>query len=138
MNNKLIRLSRSDVGFNEQKNVSKVLEEGFLGIGKYVADFESEIQKFLHTEKNVVCVNSGTAALHLALQAAGISPGDEVLVPTITYLATYQALRLGSLRNEIEKKDYQEKQKLFFQSITEVTQMKCQKFINLQINMALE
>ena len=45
MANNLIRLSRSDVGFNEQNNVLNVLEEGYLGIGKYVEDFEKSICK---------------------------------------------------------------------------------------------
>jgi len=93
LDNKLIRLSRSHVGLIEQKNVLKVLEDGYLGIGKFVEDFEREIQEFLQTKKNVICVNSGTAALHLSLQAVGLLPGDEVLVPSITYLATYQAIK---------------------------------------------
>ena len=42
--------------------------------------------------RKALCVNSGTAALHLALQACSIKKGDDVLVPAITYLATFQAI----------------------------------------------
>ena len=42
--------------------------------------------------RSVMCVTTGTAALHLALQACGIGPGDEVIVPTITYVASFQAV----------------------------------------------
>ena len=59
-------------------------------MGPEVKKFESELEKFF--ERKVICVNSGTAALHLALQACGIKNGDEVLVPAITYVATYQAV----------------------------------------------
>jgi len=87
-----IRLSRSDVGKDELVQLEKVVNEGYLGIGEFVKEFEKRIKNFLQTDKEVICVNSGTAALHLALQAAGITSGDEVLVPSITYVATYQAI----------------------------------------------
>lgn len=88
----LIRLSRSVVGSEEIQAVTRVLEEGFLGMGKEVLAFEQDIQHYLQTERAVVCVNSGTAALHLALEALEIGPGDEVLVPSITYVASFQAI----------------------------------------------
>ena len=88
----LIRLSCSDVGIPEIIHLSSVIEDGYLGMGTYVQQFESSLQSYLTTDSYVIAVNSGTAALHLALQASGIGPGDEVLVPSITYLATYQAI----------------------------------------------
>lgn len=90
--NEFIRLSCSDVGIPEIIQISSVIEDGYLGMGSYVEKFESSLQSFLSTDSYVIAVNSGTAALHLALQASGIGPGDEVLVPSITYLATYQAI----------------------------------------------
>ncbi|MBL7875976.1 MAG: DegT/DnrJ/EryC1/StrS aminotransferase family protein, partial [Cyclobacteriaceae bacterium] len=52
-----------------------------------VTDFENELAK-LTGQANVVAVNSGTAAIHLALLALGIGPGDVVIAPTFTYVAT--------------------------------------------------
>ena len=87
-----IRLSRSNVGKEELLLIESVINNGYLGIGSFVKEFEKRIKSFLQTDKEVICVNSGTAALHLALQALGINPGDEVLVPSVTYVATYQAI----------------------------------------------
>lgn len=86
----LIRLSRSCVGESEISAVSKVLYDGYLGMGSVVSEFEDQLVAFFN--RPVVCVSSGTAALHLALQAIGVGEGDEVLVPSITYVATYQAI----------------------------------------------
>lgn len=87
-----VRLSRSVLGKEEIEAVTRILEEGYLGMGSEVHKFEQEIKGFLGTSGFVSCVNSGTAALHLALEALGIGPGDEVLVPSITYVASFQAV----------------------------------------------
>ena len=87
------RLSKSVVGQLEADAVSKViLEDGYLGMGAEVGRFEKEIANYLNvSESSVVCVNTGTSALHLAVKA--IAPfGGEVLVPSLTYLASYQAI----------------------------------------------
>lgn len=91
--NRLIRLSRSVVGQTEADAVSRVLlEDGYLGMGREVKAFEDELQAFLGSpERRVICVNSGTAALHLAVQAV-TAPGDEVLVQSLTFLASFQAI----------------------------------------------
>ena len=94
----LIRLSRSVVGKEESEAVARVIETGFLGMGQEVLSFEQEIQRFLETDRSVVCVNTGTAALHLALEALDIGPGDEVLVPSITYVASFQAIAATGAR----------------------------------------
>lgn len=60
--------------------------------GKYVQDFESEFARFCGTKYAASCCN-GTAALHLALMALGISEGDEVIIPALTYIATYNAVK---------------------------------------------
>lgn len=90
---KEIRVSRSIVGQEEAEAVSRVIiEDGYLGMGREVQIFEEEIADFLGVPREwVVCVNSGTAALHLAVQAV-TRPGDEVLVQSLTYLATFQAI----------------------------------------------
>lgn len=88
----MIKLSKCYLEEDELKAVQDVFAAAYLGMGKQVFEFESEIKAFLNTPKDVVCVNSGTAALHLALSCLDIGPGDEVLVPTWTYVASFQAI----------------------------------------------
>jgi len=87
-----IRLSKSFVGAQEAAAVSKVINEGYLGMGSEVESFECDLTQYIGGGRSVVCVNTGTSALHLAVQACGIGPGDEVLIPTITYVASFQAV----------------------------------------------
>jgi dTDP-4-amino-4,6-dideoxygalactose transaminase len=60
-------------------------------MGKQVQLFEQELERFFSNKVKVACLNTGTAALQLALQACDIGPGDEVLIPSITYVASFQA-----------------------------------------------
>jgi dTDP-4-amino-4,6-dideoxygalactose transaminase len=88
-----LRLSKSVVGEQEAAAARRVIiESGFFSMGPEVAAFERELKAFLETDREVVCVNTGTSALHLGLQAAGVGPGDEVLAPAVTFIATYQAI----------------------------------------------
>lgn len=88
-----IRLSKSMVGEREREALAQVIGDGRLGMGSFVEKFEKELQAFIGGDgRSVMCVNTGTSALHLAVQACGIGPGDEVLVPTITYVASFQAI----------------------------------------------
>jgi dTDP-4-amino-4,6-dideoxygalactose transaminase len=88
-----MRLSKSIVGQKEVDAVSKViLDDGYLGMGAEVGMFEQEIAQYLTVpHQNVVCINSGTAALHLAVDAI-TNPGDEILVPSLTFLSSFQAI----------------------------------------------
>ncbi len=88
-----MRLSRSIVGQQEADALAEVIfKDGYLGMGTQVARFEEEIASFLNVPKEwVVCVSSGTAALQLGLQAV-IQPNDEVLVQSLTYVSSYQAI----------------------------------------------
>ena len=71
--------------------VREVLESGKItNFGKYVSAFEEEARAFLDAE--VVTVSSGTAGLILALQASGLQPGDKVILPSFTFMATAQAV----------------------------------------------
>lgn len=88
----LIRLSRSYLGSEEKEAVCRVIENGFLGMGQEVQKFEAELTTYLGGNISVACVNTGTSALQLALQAIGVGPGDEVLVPSLTYVASFQAI----------------------------------------------
>lgn len=73
--------------------VVKVLRSGNLAQGPEVKAFEEEFAK-LHEAEFGVAVNSGTSALHLSLLAAGIGPGDEVLVPSFSFAATANVVKL--------------------------------------------
>ena len=88
----IIRLSKSCVGEEEKIAVARIIDAGYLGMGREVQLLEEELQAYLDTSLHVICVNTGTAALHLAVQCLDIGPGDEVLVPSITYVASFQAV----------------------------------------------
>jgi dTDP-4-amino-4,6-dideoxygalactose transaminase len=90
MSARIIRLSKSVVGEEEKKALSKVIDEGYLGMGRFVQEFEERLASYLGA-KHVVCVNSGTAALHLALMAIGMGSGDEILIQSLTYVSGFQA-----------------------------------------------
>jgi len=85
-----IRLSKSCLSQMEKKAAMEVLDHAYLGMGEEVRRFEEELSDFFG--RPTVCVVNGTAALHLAVQACGIGPGDEVLVPSLTYVASFQAI----------------------------------------------
>ena len=90
-----IRLSRSDISFREYFSVFSCMREGMLGMGKFVKKFEILLSDYL--KSNVVCVSSGTSALHIALESLNLEQGSEVLVPSLTYVATYQAIKAAGL-----------------------------------------
>lgn len=87
----IISVSRPSLGDDELNAIKPVFESGWLGMGSLVYDFEEKLKDFL-SAKNVVCTNTGTTALHLALESLGISKGDEVLVPSFTFVSTIQAI----------------------------------------------
>jgi len=87
-----VRLSKCSISSEEINAVKKVLESEYLGMGAQVLEFERNIKSYLDTSMSVVCVNTGTSALQLALSAIGIGHGDEVLVPSLTYIASFQAI----------------------------------------------
>lgn len=83
----MIKLTIPPIGKQELRSVVEVLKSGQLIQGKKVEDFESMVAHYLGA-KEAVAVSSGTAALHLALLALDIGPGDQVIVPDFTYPAT--------------------------------------------------
>jgi dTDP-4-amino-4,6-dideoxygalactose transaminase len=92
-----IRLARPDVGVREAAAVAEVLASGQLTMGPKVAEFERALAEAAGT-KNAAVVSSGTAALHLAVLALGIGPGDEVIVPAYTFPATGNVVELCGAR----------------------------------------
>jgi dTDP-4-amino-4,6-dideoxygalactose transaminase len=109
----MIPINRPQLGEEEKREVLAVLEENALTSaardgGKRVRDFESLMKDYLGC-KHVIAVNSGTAALHAALLAAGVGPGDEVLLPSFTFVATANAVAATGARPvfvDIRKDDY--------------------------------
>ncbi len=87
----LIRIAQPIIDDEARAAVLRVLESGQLAQGPRVAEFEAEFARYTGV-KHAVAVNSGTAALHLALLANGVGPGDEVIVPAFTYAATANAV----------------------------------------------
>lgn len=82
-----IKVASPQIGEEEAAAVREVLLSGRYISGPIVADFERRFADYIGT-KEAVAVNSGTAALHAALAAAGIGPGDEVVVPAYTFFST--------------------------------------------------
>jgi len=86
-----IPITRPWFDSEEEKAVIEVLRSGWVAQGKNVAQLEERIANFVG-RKYAVAVSSGTAALHLAALAAGLGPGDEVLVPALTWISTINAV----------------------------------------------
>jgi dTDP-4-amino-4,6-dideoxygalactose transaminase len=81
-------------GIDTVKHLVDALDVGWLGMGATTKAFEDAIAAFLGLEdRYVVAVNTGTSALHLALLAAGVGPGDEVITTSFNYVADHQAVR---------------------------------------------
>jgi len=79
------------IGEEEIRSVVETLKSGWLTTGRKVKTFEEDFAKYVGA-KHAVAVNSGTAALHLGLDAVGIREGDEVIVPTMTFTATAEVV----------------------------------------------
>ncbi len=93
----MIKVSAPVVGPEELKAVSAVFELGYFGHGTKVLEFEARLKEYLGASQ-VVAVNTGTAALHLALLALGIGPGDEVIVPSLTFISCFQMITATGAR----------------------------------------
>lgn len=91
----MIPINAPQIGKDEIEAVVKVLESGVLthglGAGPMVSKFEKAYAEFVKA-KHAIAVNSGTAALHLAVAAAGVKLGDEVIVPSFTFVATAEVI----------------------------------------------
>jgi dTDP-4-amino-4,6-dideoxygalactose transaminase len=90
----MIPAAKPAIGDVEREAVDRVMRSGMLAQGPEVAAFEAEFASAVVDGSYCVAVNSGTSALHLSLLAAGIGPGDEVIVPSFTFAATANAVAL--------------------------------------------
>lgn len=109
----MIPINRPWIDNEEKQEVIKVLDENALtnasrNGGKRVQEFESSLRTFLNV-KHAISVNSGTAALHAALLALDIKTGDEVLLPSFTFVATANSVIASGAKPvfvDINTKDY--------------------------------
>ena len=88
------RVPLSDIDFDEAESlaVQNVLKSRWLTMGKVTQEFESAFAAHVEA-KHAIAVTNATAALHLACLALGLGPGDEVIVPSLTFVATANAVR---------------------------------------------
>ena len=92
-NRKRIFVAEPCLDGNEKKYVIDCLDTNWISAaGKYVAAFEEQFASFCGTKYALACAN-GTTSLHLAMVALGIGEGDEVIVPTLTYIASANTVR---------------------------------------------
>ena len=82
-----------DIGEEEIRAVEACLRSGWVTTGPVTRCFETAFRDYLGGEVEAIAVNSATAGLHLALEAAGVRPDDEVIVPTLTFTASAEVVR---------------------------------------------
>ena len=87
MSTRFINVAVPVTGEEEARAIRKVILSGNFASGKNVEEFENKYADYIGVE-NAAAVNSGTAALHVALAVMGIGPGDEVIVPPLTFMST--------------------------------------------------
>lgn len=87
-----VPLAQPDLGGNELAYVTECISSGWISsIGRFINEFEVGFTQVAGTA-HAVATNNGTTALHLSLVALGVGPGDEVIIPTVTYVATANAV----------------------------------------------
>jgi dTDP-4-amino-4,6-dideoxygalactose transaminase len=103
-----IPLSKIDIDYKVKKAAISALESGHFILGKEVEDFEDKFAKFCNV-KYAACVGSGTAALFLALNSLGVKKGDEIIIPSQSFIATATPVKMIGAKVkfvEIDKKNY--------------------------------
>jgi dTDP-4-amino-4,6-dideoxygalactose transaminase len=122
-----IPINRPLLGEEEKKAVEEVLSSGMLVDasmegGKRVREFEGKVRRLVGS-KHVIAVNSGTAALHTAIMALGVKAGDQVAVPSLTFVATSNVVLASGARPVFvdTKKDYNMDPAAFKKSLTPKT-----------------
>ncbi len=93
MNRLEVPFALPDITEAEVEAVARAVQSGWVTSGPEMVAFEEEFAKYVGGEVEAVALNSATAGLHLALEACGIGPGDEVIVPTWTFTATAEVVR---------------------------------------------
>lgn len=91
LGNRSIPVARPWIGEEEERAVAAILRSGWISQGPQVAEFEAKFAEYVGAP-HAVAVSSCTTALHLALLAAGVKPGDEVICPSFSFIATANAI----------------------------------------------
>lgn len=89
-----VQLFKLNFDHREADAVRKTVESGWLTMGEQIIDFESGFSNYLGEGVQGIAVANGTAALHMALLALEVGPGDEVVVPALTFVADVNSVRL--------------------------------------------
>ncbi len=93
----MIQISKPFIGKEEIEAVTDVLKSGNIAQGQKVRELEEKFAKFCGT-KYTIAVNSGTAALHTALNSVGIKPGDDVITTPFTFIATANSILMAGAK----------------------------------------
>ena len=103
----MIPLSVPSLNGNEWKYIKECLDTNWVSsAGKYVDLFEQKIAEYTGAKFAIACVN-GTASLHVSLRLAGVKPGDEVIAPTLTFIAPINAIAYnGAIPVFMDADDY--------------------------------
>lgn len=88
-----IKLSKPYINKNTMNMVLNVIESGWLTQGPLVAEFENNFKNYIGS-KHALAINSATSGLHIALLSLGVKPGDEIIVPSFTWVATANVVEL--------------------------------------------
>src|SRR5258708_26554383 len=87
-----IPISQPSIGARERELVLEAVDSGWVSsIGKYIDEFETVFARYCGTEF-ALTVSNGTTGLHLAMVTLGLGPGDEVIIPELTFVATAHSL----------------------------------------------
>lgn len=92
-----IPFHKAYLGSEEADAAAEVIRSGWLTMGEKTFRFEKDFSAYTGTA-NSIAVNSCTAALHLALKAIGLRPGDEVIIPAMTFIATWEVITYSGAR----------------------------------------
>ncbi|SVD49944.1 uncharacterized protein METZ01_LOCUS402798, partial [marine metagenome] len=87
----VIKVSLASLGEEELEAVRSAFEYGYFGLAYNVDEFEHQVGEYIGT-KYVVATNTGTSALHITMDALDLKSGDEVIVPSLTFVASFQAI----------------------------------------------
>ncbi|TDR80178.1 DegT/DnrJ/EryC1/StrS family aminotransferase [Paludibacterium purpuratum] len=93
MSEKFLPFALPEIGEEEINEVVDALRSGWVTTGPKTKQFEADFAAFIGDDVEAIAVNSATSGLHLALEAVGIGPGDEVIVPTYTFTTTAEVVR---------------------------------------------
>lgn len=91
MKHNFIQVFKPSLGQEELDALAEIFKTGWIGLGPKTAEFEQNFAEYVGTN-HAIATNSATASLHLACMLLGLGPGDEVLVPTLTFVSTAHAV----------------------------------------------